>query len=117
MVLDTGAGLMTISAKLARSMGLGGPSHRSVRLKTADGQTFNASLRTLRSVQIGDTVLRGVECLVFPEERGDVDPLLGQSFWRYYQLAFAPEQGVVFFKGQHAEAVDQQSGSREISKQ
>ena len=90
MVLDTGAGLTTISAKLAGQIGLkpktGDPS---VRLTTADGTVVEAKQLVIPSVRVGKFTVRNVECAVMPAEKGDVNPLLGQTFFKHFQVEYS----------------------------
>jgi clan AA aspartic protease (TIGR02281 family) len=99
MVFDTGAGLTTISAKLASRIGfkpkVGDPT---VRLKTADGTEVEAKRMFIPTVRVGKFTIPNVDCAVMPAEKGDVDPLLGQSFFRYFKVEFSPEAGKLNLK-------------------
>ena len=92
MVLDTGASLTTISAKLASRIGLkpkaGDPP---VRLTTADGTVVEAKRLVIPSVRVGKFTIQNVECAVMPAEKGDVDPLLGQTFFKYFKVEYSAE--------------------------
>src|SRR5271157_3601067 len=92
MVFDTGASLTTISAKLASRIGLklktGDPT---VQLKTADGTVVEAKRLVIPSVRVGKFTIQNVECAVMPAEKGDVDPLLGQSFFKHFKVEFSAE--------------------------
>jgi clan AA aspartic protease (TIGR02281 family) len=92
MVFDTGAGLTTISSALARKIGLKArPSDQSVELKTADGTTIRAKQMTIPSIRVSKFTITNVKCAVMPEEKGDVDPLLGQSFFKHFKVEYSPE--------------------------
>jgi clan AA aspartic protease (TIGR02281 family) len=99
MVFDTGAGLTTISAKLASRIGfrpkVGDPT---VRLKTADGTEVEAKRIVIPTVRVGKFTIPNVECAVMPLEKGDVDPLLGQSFFRSFKVEFSPDAGKLNLK-------------------
>ena len=90
MVLDTGASLTTISAKLAGRIGLkpktGDPS---VLLTTADGTVVEAKQLVIPSVRVGKFTVQNVECAVMPAEKGDVDPLLGQTFFKHFKVEYS----------------------------
>jgi len=94
MVFDTGAGLTTISAKLAGRVGLkpktGDPT---IQLKTADGTVVVAKQMVIPSVRVGKFTIPNVECAVMPAEKGDVDPLLGQTFFKHFKVEFSAEAG------------------------
>lgn len=99
MVFDTGAGLTTISTKLAGRIGLKPKaSDPTVRLTTADGTVIEAKRLVIPSVRIGKFTVPNVECAVMPAEKGDVDPLLGQSFFKYFKVEFNPEAGKLSLK-------------------
>ena len=92
MVFDTGAGLTTISSVLAKKIGLKPrPSDQTIELKTADGTTIKAKQMTIPSVRVSKFTIANVECAVMPEEKGDIDPLLGQSFFKHFKVEYSPE--------------------------
>ncbi len=99
MVFDTGAGLTTVSAKLAGRIGLklktGDPT---VQLKTADGTVVEAKRLVIPSVRVGKFTIQNVECAVMPAEKGDVDPLLGQTFFKHFKVEFSAEAGRLSLK-------------------
>jgi len=92
MIFDTGASLTTISAKLAGRIGLkpktGDPT---VRLTTADGTVVEARRLVIPSVRVGKFTIQNVECAVMPAEKGDVDPLLGQTFFKHFKVEYSAE--------------------------
>ena len=94
MVFDTGASLTTISMKLAGRIGLkpktGDPT---VRLTTADGTVVEAKRLVIPSVRVGKFTIQNVECAVMPAEKGDVDPLLGQTFFKHFKVEYSAEAG------------------------
>ena len=90
MVLDTGAGLTTISAKLAGRIGLKPKTaDPTVRLTTADGTVVEAKQLVIPSVRVGKFTVQNVECAVMPAEKGDVDPLLGQTFFKHFKVEYS----------------------------
>ncbi|MGO9597813.1 MAG: retroviral-like aspartic protease family protein [Isosphaeraceae bacterium] len=92
MVFDTGAGLTTISSVLAKKIGLKvRPGDQTIELKTADGTTIKAKQMTIPSVRVSKFTVANVECAVMPEEKGDIDPLLGQSFFKHFKVEYSPE--------------------------
>ena len=99
MIFDTGASLTTISAKLASRIGLklktGDPT---VQLTTADGTVVEAKRLVIPSVRVGKFTVQNVECAVMPAEKGDVDPLLGQTFFKHFKVEFSAEAGRLSLK-------------------
>ena len=92
MVFDTGAGLTTISSVLAKKIGLKPrPGDQTIELKTADGTTIKAKQMTIPSVRVSKFTIANVECAVMPEAKGDIDPLLGQSFFKHFKVEYSPE--------------------------
>ncbi|HKM53437.1 MAG TPA: retroviral-like aspartic protease family protein [Isosphaeraceae bacterium] len=92
MVFDTGAGLTTISSVLAKKIGLKvRPGDQTIELKTADGTTIKAKQMTIPSVRVSKFTVANVECVVMPEEKGDIDPLLGQNFFKHFKVEYSPE--------------------------
>jgi clan AA aspartic protease (TIGR02281 family) len=99
MVFDTGAGLTTISTALASRIGLKHkPGDATVQLKTADGSVIESKQMVIPSVRVGKFSIANVECAVLPKEKGNVDPLLGQSFFKHFQVEFSPEAGRLSLK-------------------
>ncbi len=105
MVFDTGASLTTISTKLAGRIGLKPKTaDPTVRLTTADGTVVEAKRLVIPSVRVGKFTVRNVECAVMPAEKGDVDSLLGQSFFKYFKVEFSAEAGKLSLKKMDTEA-------------
>jgi aspartyl protease family protein len=99
MVFDTGAGITTISAKLATRLGLKpGPTDQKITLKTADGTEVEARQIKLKSVRVGKFTVSDVECAVMPEGKNDVDSLLGQSFFKQFEVKFSHDAGTLALK-------------------
>jgi aspartyl protease family protein len=94
MVFDTGAGLTTISSKLASQIGLKpSPSDAPVELTVANGAKVQGKKMTIPTVRVGKTTVKNVECAVMPQANGDVDPLLGQSFFKNLTIEFNQDTG------------------------
>jgi clan AA aspartic protease (TIGR02281 family) len=99
MVFDTGAGVTTISSKLAARLGLKpDPADQKITLKTADGTEVEARQIKLKSVRVGKFTVSDLECAVMPEGKGDVDSLLGQSFFKQFEVKFSHEAGTLALK-------------------
>jgi len=99
MVFDTGAGVTTISTKLAARLGLKPePADQKITLKTADGTEVESKLIRLKSVRVGKFTVNDVECAVMPEGKGDVDSLLGQSFFKQFKVEFSHDAGTLALK-------------------
>jgi aspartyl protease family protein len=94
MIFDTGAALTMISAQLAAEIGLKpSSSDPEVRCSTADGTVVLARQKTIPSMRIGRFTVNNVLCAVMPPEKGNVEPLLGQSFTRNFSYKLTPGSG------------------------
>jgi aspartyl protease family protein len=94
MVFDTGASLTTIPAQLADEIGLKpSPSDPVVRCETADGTVVEARRMTIPSLRVGRFTVNEVDCAVMPAGKGNIAPLLGQSFHRHFTYKFTSESG------------------------
>jgi clan AA aspartic protease (TIGR02281 family) len=92
MVFDTGAGPMTLSAELASRMNLK-PTDRTMQCVVADGTKVTAKVMIIRTVSIGRLTVKDVTCAVMPEDKGDVTPLLGQSFLQRFDYKYTHGSG------------------------
>jgi clan AA aspartic protease (TIGR02281 family) len=112
MVFDTGAGLTTISSSLAKKIGLKShPTDEKIQLKIADGTVVEGKKMIIPSVRVGKFAIQNVECAVMPETRGEIDPLLGQSFLKHFKVDFTPESGKLNLK--RVETADADAGLAE----
>ena len=70
-MVDTGAGLVTVSRAFARRLKLE-PSGAGnmIRLMLADGRSVEAERITLGSLRLGDAVAVNVPAVLLPEPRG-----------------------------------------------
>jgi clan AA aspartic protease (TIGR02281 family) len=94
MVFDTGASLIMLPARLAEKIGLKPtPSDPIIKCETADGTVVEARRKTIPSVRVGRFEVKSVDCAIMPADKGDVAPLLGQSFLRHCTYEFTPESG------------------------
>jgi clan AA aspartic protease (TIGR02281 family) len=94
MVFDTGAGLTTISSKLAAQIGLKpSPSDSPIELTVASGARIKGRKTTIPTVRVRNTTVKNVECAVMPETKDEVDALLGQSFFKDLHFEFNPSTG------------------------
>lgn len=92
MVFDTGAGPTAVSAALATRLGLK-PNGRTVSLVVADGSNVMAKEMIIRTVGLGRLHVKDVTCVVMPKEKGDVDPLLGQSILQCFDFKYTQGSG------------------------
>jgi clan AA aspartic protease (TIGR02281 family) len=92
MVFDTGAGPTTLSAAVASKLNLK-PTGRTVPLVVADGTKVMAKEMIIRSVTVGRLTVKDVTCVVMPKEKGDVAPLLGQSFLQRFDFKYTQGSG------------------------
>lgn len=94
MIFDTGASISTLSSSLAAELGLRPkPNDPTIRCQTADGSIVEAKQMTIGSMRVGKFTVKDVVCAVMPPSKGDVDPLLGQSFHRHFTYNFTPDSG------------------------
>jgi aspartyl protease family protein len=92
MVLDTGAGLVSVPAELAARAGvLLQPNAPRVLVSVADGRQFEALPGWLNSVRVGKFTVERVECIVLPAEFANAPALLGGSFLRHFIVRISPE--------------------------
>lgn len=99
MVFDTGAGLTTISSKLADSLGLKAkPTDQTIKLKIADGSEIEGKKLVVPFIRVGKFTIANVECAVMPAAKLNVDPLLGQTFFKHFKVEFSPEAGRLSLK-------------------
>jgi aspartyl protease family protein len=81
MIFDTGASFVTLSADLARRIGLQPKATDTpLELHVADGSVIQARQMTIPSVRVGKFTLTNVACAVMPADKKDAPLLLGQSF-------------------------------------
>jgi clan AA aspartic protease (TIGR02281 family) len=92
MVFDTGAGPMTLPAELASRLSLKSTG-RTVDCVVADGSKVAAKEMIIRSVTIGRMTVKNVTCVVMPNEKGDIAPLLGQSFLSRFDYRYTQGTG------------------------
>ena len=92
MVFDTGAGPTTLPAAIAAQLNLK-QTGRTVPLVVADGSKVMAKEMIIRSVTVGRLTVKDVTCVVMPKEKGDVAPLLGQSFLQRFDFKYTQGAG------------------------
>jgi len=96
MVFDTGAGIISLPAELAKEAGVvPGPGDPKIELTTADGRVHEGTLMTLKSVRVGKFTIENVECAVMPASLKNAPPLLGGSFLKYFTYKLAPESSTL----------------------
>lgn len=94
MVFDTGAALTTISSKVAAEAGVKLRSGDStIQLRTADGTVVKGKSGIIPSMRVGKFTVANVECAIMPAEKGEIDPLLGQSFLKSFKVELEAEAG------------------------
>ena len=92
MVFDTGAGPTTLSAELASRMNLRSTG-QTMECVVADGSKVTAKVMVIRTVTIGRLTVKDVTCAVMPKGKGDVAPLLGQSFLQRFDYKYTQGSG------------------------
>jgi aspartyl protease family protein len=94
MVFDTGASTVVLPADLASQIGLTpGPDTPTMPAQVADGSEVIAHKMVIPSLRLGKFTVNNVECIVMPEGKKNVPPLLGQTFQRFFSVHFSPEAG------------------------
>jgi clan AA aspartic protease (TIGR02281 family) len=116
MVFDTGAGLTTVSANLAKKIGVKpAPGEAKIQLRTADGTLVDGKLGLIPAVRVGKFTVPNVECAVMPLEKGEVDPLLGQSFLKNFKVEFNPDAGKLTLKQVETAATQAETAAAEAA--
>ena len=93
MVFDTGAGPTTLVGRARRAAQTSSrPAARS-RCVVADGNKVMAKEMIIRTVSVGRLSVKNVTCVVMPKDKGDVDPLLGQSFLERFDFKYTQGSG------------------------
>jgi clan AA aspartic protease (TIGR02281 family) len=92
MVFDTGAGPTTLPADLASRLGLKATG-RTISCVVADGTTVKAKEMIIPRVSVGKLSVKDVTCVIMPKDKGDVDPLLGQSFLQRFDFKYTQGSG------------------------
>ncbi len=64
-------------------------------LVVADGSKVAAREMIIRAMSVGKLTVKVVTCVVMPQEKGDIDPLLGQSFPRRFDIKLTQGAGGV----------------------
>lgn len=94
MILDTGAGSMSLPFAFAQDLGITpGEATPQIQVQMADGKLVDAWRMNLESVQVGQFVVRNVECIVLPEELHAAPALLGNSFLSHFTFNVDPDRG------------------------
>jgi len=109
MVFDTGAGPTTISASLASRLSLR-PTGGTVSCEVADGTKVMAKEMVIRTVGVGRLTVKNVTCVVMPKEKGEVAPLLGQSFLRHFDYKYTQGAGHLVLTKVEPDALAAQTG-------
>lgn len=94
MILDTGASSVSLPFLFAKDLGIE-PSKEDevVQLQMADGKIIDAWRIQLKSVQVGEFIVKDVEAFVLPEELHAAPALLGNSFLSKFTFEVDPERG------------------------
>ena len=97
MVVDTGASLTVISTQTARRAGVNLAGAALIAMRSASG-TFLAHLTKIRSMQVGDAVLKDVEVVVHDILPGRARGLLGMSFLDHFDVTLQTLQNTMQLK-------------------
>ncbi|MFI4860182.1 MAG: TIGR02281 family clan AA aspartic protease [Phycisphaerales bacterium JB063] len=94
MILDTGAGSMSLPYAFASDLGITPDENTAqIQVQMADGKIVDAWRMQLDSVQVGQFLVRDVDCIVLPEELHAAPALLGNSFLSHFTFNVDPERG------------------------
>ncbi len=85
LMVDTGASLTVISTKTAQRLGLDLDRAALIPMRSASG-VFLAHLTKVRSVKVGDAMVRDVEVVVHDISPGREQGLLGLSFLDHFNV-------------------------------
>lgn len=93
MLLDTGAELTIISARVAEKLGIEmSKIQRDVNLVLADGRKLAAKLTTLNTIKIGNSESKNVAVAIVENMPGNNDGFLGMSFLRNFAFSIDVRQ-------------------------
>ena len=92
MVLDSGASLISLPAKLAAECGLEPTaSDPDLTLELANGMLIPAKLVIIPEVRVGKFTVKNVECAVLGPEATSATPLLGMSFLGHFKFEISAQ--------------------------
>ena len=69
------------------------PTDRTMECVVADGTKVTAKDMIIRTVTVGRLTVKDVTCVVMPKDKGDVAPLLGQSFLQRFDFKYTQGSG------------------------
>jgi len=96
MVLDSGAGVISLPFKTAATLGLTPTAYDpDVTLVLADGRQVTAKRIIIPTVRVGKFEASQVEAAVLPPELTQAEPLLGMSFLKNFQFKVDSNQQVL----------------------
>jgi aspartyl protease family protein len=96
MVLDSGAGVISLPFKTAATLGLTPTAFDpDVTLVLADGRQVTAKRIIIPTVRVGKFEASQVEAAVLPAELTQAEPLLGMSFLKNFQFKVDSSQQVL----------------------
>lgn len=93
LIVDTGATVVLLTARLADQVGVEGAGSGFVQVKVADGRQVPARTVVLDSVQVGSMRAEQVEAAILPEFEPGLDGLLGMSFLKRFDVRVDGERG------------------------
>ncbi|MGQ9661484.1 MAG: TIGR02281 family clan AA aspartic protease [Kiritimatiellia bacterium] len=98
-ILDTGAGVVSLSEDFAKRAGIDLNGAPERELVMADGRHVRARAVVLRSVKVGEAMVEQVPAVVMPMgTRISADGLLGMSFLENFSVNLDPATGKVTFR-------------------
>ena len=96
MVLDSGAGVISLPFKTAATLGLTPTAYDpDVTLVLADGRQVTAKRIIIPTVRVGKFEASQIEAAVLPPELTQAEPLLGMSFLKNFQFKVDSNQQVL----------------------
>ena len=96
MIWDSGASVVSITAKTAHELGRDpGPDDPVVVGRLADGREVKERMIRLAAVRVGAFTVTDVECVVLPADVRQADELLGGSFQHRFQCQLDTAAGTL----------------------
>ena len=90
------------------------PTGRTVDVRGRRRDQGQAKEMIIRTVRVGRLTVKNVTCVVMPREKGDVDPLLGQSFLQRFDFKYTQGSGrLVLTKVEPDEPASPREGQRD----
>lgn len=98
-IVDTGASVVTLSASMAKRLGISYASRPSAQMTMANGSSVTGYPIQLRSMAVGEAKAWNVRAVVIEQPPGPgVDGLLGMTFLGEFSMSFNAQTGLLELK-------------------